>query len=181
MDSQDTDVYLNNEKAVGLTFSYLVGSWSFSFPVTNSLWLSPSITATECRLEGDDIIERVCVIKHLANGAHATHWRQGLVDWGRELAEGNTIGNLASYPIQMYPLDHGYPHVHLIDSQLLTSAGRPKTLAKYRIDRFERMEGPPPWDNDMRAWIERHRYLLLDSWERCQRGGHPYRITGGES
>ena len=75
IDSQDTDVYLNNEKAVGLTFSYLVGSWYFSFPVTNSLWLAPSITATECRLEGDDIIERVCVIKHLANGAHATHWR----------------------------------------------------------------------------------------------------------
>ena len=181
MDSQDTDVYLNNQKAVGLTFSHLVGSWTFSFPVTNPLWLSPSITATECCLEGGDLIERECVIKHLANGAHATHWQQDLVDWGRELAEGSTIGNLASYPIQMYPYDHRPPHVHLIDPQLFTPAGRPKTLAKYRIDRFERMEGRPSWDNYMCSWIERHRDLLLGSWERCQRGGHPYRIPGDGS
>lgn len=180
MDSQDIDVYFNEQKAVGLTFSHLVGSWTFSFPIINSNWLFPSITATECRLVGDDITERVCVIKHLSNSAHAIHWREEMADWGRELAVANTIDSLASYPIQMYPLDHGYPHVHLIDPQLFTPIGRPKTLAKYRVDRFERMEGLPSWDKDMCFWIEQHRDLLLCSWERCQRGGHPYRITGGE-
>ncbi|NMG14474.1 hypothetical protein [Aromatoleum bremense] len=178
MDSLDTDVYFNNQKAVGLSFSHLVGSWAFSFPVANSDWLSSSITASACRLEGEDIAEQACEIQHVANCAHATRWQQNLVDWGRGLTEGNTIGELANYPIQMYPLDHGYPHVHLVDPQRLTPTGRPKTLAKYRIDRFERMEGPPSWDNDMRSWIERHTKLLLSSWGRCQRGQHPYRIMG---
>lgn len=176
-ENQDTDVYFDGQRAIGLTLSHLSESWAISFPIADSPWLSYSVTAIEYLLEGEVIAERTCTIKHLANVAHVHHWQHDLADWDKELANNNTIWTLAGYPIQMYPMDHGYPHVHLIDPQVLDLNGRPKTLAKYRIDRFERMEGPPSWDNRMGEWIERHREQLIRCWERCKRGGHPYCIT----
>jgi len=38
------------------------------------------------------------------------------------------------------------------------------------------LEGRNEWDHAMEAWVKVHRDELLLSWERCQRGGHPYRI-----
>jgi hypothetical protein len=70
-----------------------------------------------------------------------------------------------------YPKEHGHPHVHLVDPQSY------KTLAKFRIDKFARMEGPPRWDTAVRVWVDRNKDELMLSWQRCQRGEHPYRIA----
>jgi hypothetical protein len=166
-----SDVYFENKKTVGITLARLAGSWAFGFPMDNSPWHSPSLTATEWYLDGNDVAHHACTVMHIANEAHATHWQYELYDWGKLLANENIIDKLGSYPIQMYPLDHGYPHVHLIDPQSL------KTLAKYRVDCFERLEGLPDWDKSMYSWIATHQAQLLRSWARCQRGGHPYQIT----
>ncbi|PTR15429.1 hypothetical protein C8R31_10312 [Nitrosospira sp. Nsp2] len=174
------DVYFENNKSLGLTLTHLARSWAFSFPTFNSLWLSPVIKATEWRLVAGGVATSPCSVMHLANEAHALHWKQDLLDWGKNVAKENTISKLGDYPIQMYPMDHGHPHVHLIDPQFSGPKGSTQTLAKYRVDCFERMEGPPRWDKQMRTWIEAHKEQLLCSWGRCQRGGHPYQIQSGE-
>ena len=170
-ENEISDVYFNSKKSVGMTRAHLARSWAFSFPIVNSPWVSPFISATEWYLDGDSVVGRACTVMHLANEAHATHWQYDLCDWGEVLANENIIGELEGYLIEMYPLDHGYLDVHLIDPQLLT------TIAKYRVDCFERLEGPPYWDKNMRSWITTHQDQLLRSWARCKRGGHPYRIT----
>ncbi len=160
-----------------MTLSHLAQSWVFSFPMPNSPWISFDIAATECRLEDQDIGEYACSIRQLASKDHAAHWLNDLADWGREVAADNILWEFADHVIEMYPLDHGYAHVHLVARGEYGAGGRAKTVAKYRIDRFERMEGPPRWDWDMREWIETHKDQLLLSWGRCQKGGHPYRIV----
>jgi hypothetical protein len=60
--------------------------------------------------------------------------------------------------------------LHLLDQ------GSRNSLAKYRIDVFERPEGPPTWDTEMKAWVTQYRDQLLRSWTRCQQGGFPFEL-----
>lgn len=172
----DCEVRFQNRKADGLTHAHLAESWVLSFPLPNSSWLVPDVAVIELCLGTDGLSERECVIKNLGAVDHVRHWGQELADWGRDLASNNVIATIAGFPLMMYPNDHGYAHVHLVDPSM-TKEGRKCTLAKYRIDQFERMEGHPRWDSEIRPWIERHRTDLLIAWERCQQGGHPVQIT----
>ena len=166
-------VYFQEQPTVGMTLAHIDESWAFSFPKVGSPWLSHYVAATEYRQEGGNIIREECEIAHLANETHASHWRQKMNDWGRDVAGNNTIGLISGYMIKMYPCprEHGHPHVHLVDPHSY------KTLAKFRIDKFERMEGPPRWDTPVSVWVDHNRDELMLSWERCQRGAHPYRIA----
>jgi hypothetical protein len=164
-------VYFNGQPTAGLTCARIADSWAFSFPLTGSPWLSPTVVVTEYRQEGENITDSNCEIAHIANLQHALHWRQCLIDWRKTVAENNLIGIVSEHHIEMYPIDHGYPHVHLVAPQLS------KTIAKFRIDKFERMEGIPKWDAEMKIWIELNQDELLRSWKRCQCGGHPYKIV----
>ncbi len=170
------DIYLDGKKAVGLTYAHLAGSWTVSFPVNDSPWISPSIAAIEYSTSGGDVISKDCLIKNLAQVDHVNHWGKQLSDWGLEIAESNIIGKLGELLIVMYPLEHGHPHVHLVDNQLYDINNHRKTLAKYRVDCFERMEGRPQWDGQMREWIENNREKLIRGWKRGKQGGHPYII-----
>ncbi|MBV5347354.1 DUF4160 domain-containing protein [bacterium] len=162
--TQDCEVSFENKKADGLTHAHVAGSWAFSFPVPDSPWLAPQVAATEHCLGVDGLDEHQCAIRNLGTSDHVRHWRQELEDWGRVLAGNNVISSISGYPLLMYPNDHGYPHVHLVDPDIIKE-GRKGTLAKYRVDVFERMEGPPRWDSEVRPWIERHRADLLSSWD----------------
>lgn len=172
---QDCEVNVENQKAHGLTHAHLAGSWALSFPLANPLWLAAEVAAKEICLVADRLTERECAIRNLGTAEHIRHWGQELTDWGRVLAGNNVIATIAGYPLMMYPNDHGYPHVHLVDPSNIID-GRKGTLAKYRIDPFERMEGHPRWDSEIRPWIERYRAELLRSWQRCVEGDHPDRI-----
>jgi hypothetical protein len=163
-------VYFEAQQTIGLSFAHTAKSWAFSFPKEDSPWLAHFVSAVEFFQDGTDINNKECEIPHLANEQHALHWQQLLFDWGRSTANCSKIGTVATYSIVMYPLDHGYPHIHLIDPQSY------KTLAKFRIDQFERMEGPPAWDEEVRVWVNRYRDELIQSWTRCQHGNHPYQI-----
>lgn len=178
--SDDCEVRFASKSAAGLTFAHLAGSWAVSFPVSNSPWTSEIVAALEFRLDAEGVSECNCEIRNLAHEGHACHWAKDLADWGCVLADNYRIGNVAGYAIAMYPLDHLPPHIHLIDPESFTEVNgrrRPKTLAKYRVDRLELMEGASRWNNEMYLWIEDHREALLRSWDRCQRGYHPYCIT----
>jgi len=166
-----SQVYFGGQQTIGLSFAHTAKSWAFSFPKEGSPWLSHFVSAIEYFQDCSDITNKECEIAHLANEQHARQWHQALCDWERVTADNNKIGTVAGYPIVMYPLDHGHPHIHLIDPLSY------KILAKFRIDQFERMQGPPTWDTEVRIWINCNKEELMQSWTRCQRGDHPYLIS----
>jgi hypothetical protein len=83
------------------------------------------------------------------------------------------IAEIDNYTIHMYsaPSEHGHPHIHIVDK--ITH----NTFAKYRIDRFERMQGPPNLDATIRNWISTNRASLLISWQNCMNCMHPIKIA----
>jgi len=137
-----------------------------------SNWFGPSVTAKEMYVnEQGVLLEFNCDIKHFSCIEHVKHWGQSLVDWGKQISQTSRVGDVAGYLILMYsaPLEHGLPHVHVVEGRTQ------KTIAKYRVDQFERMEGRrPDLDSAMQIWIGEHKDLLLSSWARCMKGGHPY-------
>lgn len=172
----DIDIYFEDKIAIGLTCSHLTNSWAFSLPRNDSPWTHFSIDATEYRVDGDIITQLECRLKNLSLDAHVEHWANELVEWGREIAVSNVIGELDNLQIVMYPLDHGNPHIHLIDPESYDSKNHRKTLAIFRIDRFERLEGQPDWDTQITRWVNKYKNDLMSCWERCQKGKHPFRV-----
>ncbi len=172
------ETYFQGDTALGFTLADLAAKewghgWAIS--VANGYWREPTIPAQRIiLLENGDITEpQACQIDHLSNHLHAQSWHDDLLDWGAIVAQSSTLDMLGSHPIVMYsaPLEHNPPHVHLLES----STSR-RTLAKFRIEDFVREKGEPNWDAAMKIWLETYRAQLLCSWERCQRGGHPYRL-----
>jgi hypothetical protein len=167
------EVYFVGGRAIGLTFARLAQSWTFSFPIADSPWLNAAIPAQDVCVDDAGIIhETDCQIQHISCEDHTEYWCAALADWGRHIAESCEIAVVDGHPIDMYlaPREHGHPHVHLVGGI------KRHTMAKYRIDVFERMAGPPDWDPAMRRWIESHRDELLLSWQRCMHGEWPYKI-----
>lgn len=166
------EVYLGDRSAIGLTFAHLQETWACSFPIANSDWLANLVTTKEMSVdEQGALTESDCEIEHLSCIEHVTHWGQSLADWGKKISQSSRVGDVEGYLILMYsaPLEHGVPHVHVVEGK------SQNTIAKYRIDPFERMEGRrPALDSVMQIWIGEHKDLLLSSWIRCMSGGHPY-------
>jgi hypothetical protein len=172
-----TDVYFDAKRGHGLTKAYLIESWAVSFPVPESHWLTDCISATAHRVDGNNYDSFQCSINHLSTDKHADKWKHDLLMWGEEVADNNLIATFDVYNIVMYPLDHEPAHIHLVDSRRISNSKGSRTVAKYRIDKFARLEGPPNWDDGIRAWIKMNQDDLQVLWDLCKKGGHPLRIT----
>jgi Domain of unknown function (DUF4160) len=164
--------------AIGLTLADLAAhqcahGWAISV-ANGSQWSEHQISAERYILSenGDMDAPDGCYIKHLSKSDHLDSWRTQLQDWGAVIAQSCTLDMLGSHPIVMYPApkEHNPPHVHLLSSD------SSYTLAKFRIADFVREEGKPNWDAAMKIWLKTYQTQLLKSWERCQRGGHPYKL-----
>ena len=168
------EVQYQGECASGLTFAWVYSSWAFSFPHKNSPWINPTVSAQEVRIDSNgNLVESECEIQHISCKHHVDHWSAALRDWGRNVANSCKIAVVSGYEIHMYPAprEHGNPHVHIVQG------AEKRTIAKYRVDVYECMEGRlPHLDTLMREWIENNRESLLQSWARCRSGAHPYKI-----
>lgn len=162
----------NGRTSVGMSLADSIKSWTVSFCPSDSEWDKLEIPATKFSIDiHANSVEEACLIKNIGTEIHGTTWRDQLRDWGQNIAITNEIAVVSGNPIDMYPHDHGYPHVHLVSN----FSPRP-TIAKYRVDIFSRMEGPDSYDREMKAWIELNKEQLMHAWERCKRGEHPYKI-----
>jgi hypothetical protein len=169
------EVRIFDKTAIGLTFAHFQKTWACSFPVDDSEWLVYLVKAKEMSVDGQGTLtESDCEIEHLSCIDHVEHWQQSLADWGKRVSQSSQVGKVDGYPILMYsaPSEHGVPHIHVVEGK------SQNTIAKYRIDPFERMEGRrPDLDSVIRSWIGEHKESLLSSWKRCMSGYHPYIVT----
>jgi hypothetical protein len=174
------EVKFQNLSATGLLLANLsgqsgCGSWAASLLLPNTPWDDRNLQIEMFSLgeDGDIACSSTMAINHLASPVHVTSWRRELLDWGKVVLSSCEVDMLREHPIAMYsgPQEHGPPHVHL-----LSSRSDHNTIAKYRIDIFERQKGPPTWDTPMKEWVIRYQDQLLKSWGRCQEGGLPYAL-----
>lgn len=169
------EIYWNGTSADGLNLADSVKSWALSIILDNEHWKQSNITADRCELDsnGDLTTPSPTSIRHLSDLAHIAYWEKEIRDWGATPAQSCILDRVNGHPIVMYqgPKEHNPPHVHRLDKQCRTS------LAKYRIDIFERPKGLPNWDGEMKAWIEQYREQLLRSWLRCQQGSFPFALV----
>lgn len=154
----------------GLTRAYLADTWIWSFG-SRDLWIgNPIVRGDATVLQGDNGLFSRCVdIRNVASEEHAHYWRNSLLAWGAKIAASSTIGYVDEMRVMMYPLDHGLPHVHMVD--------RDGNMYKYRIDAIEALDGAPlEREVGLLRWIVEHRECLLESWRRCQQGMRPLRV-----
>lgn len=169
------EVYWDGKPAHGLTLAVTVQSWAVSLFLDDTVWAQPSVTAQRYELDessGNLNGPSPSDIRHLSDVLHTQHWAAEIRDWGATVAPSCVLGKIKGLSVVMYPgpKEHNPPHVHLLDKQSGNS------IAKYRIDIFERPNGPPTWDAEMKAWVILYREQLLKSWARCQQGGLPFEI-----
>jgi hypothetical protein len=172
----DREVQIAGESGFGLLLAHLSESWSVSLLPTPPKWDQVEIDALKVCLEEVGILESQCTVRHVARPDHVAHWKNQLVEYGFEADGSNVIAKLGDLDVEMYPLDHGYPHIHLVDRRPDGTSRRPVTVAKYRIDKFERMEGGPRYDSELKEFTCRNREHLMRSWNACQRGEHPFQL-----
>jgi hypothetical protein len=180
--AQDHEVKYLGATAFGLSFAdiaatYANHGWAVSsIGGANDQWASHQLSAQRYVLAGDGTLEgpSSCSIGHLNEPEHVQKWENELLDWGSIVAPSCVLGVIGGHPIVMYPgpKEHNPPHVHL-----RVSNNHDGDIAKYRIDDFVREKGAPRWDKEMTEWLTKYKDQLLKSWERCQRGGHPYKLV----
>jgi len=162
------EVHLNGQTAIGLTFAYLQNTWACS--ISRPEWHQTIVSGIKIDQE---LNETPCEIRHVARSQDVDHWEQSLRDWGQFIATTSQIGSINGFSINMYsaPREHGLPHIHIVDRQ------NQKTVAKYRVDVFVRMEGKmKELDQPIKEWVETYKDTLLKSWDRCMRGLRPYEM-----
>ncbi|MBK7003130.1 MAG: DUF4160 domain-containing protein [Rhodoferax sp.] len=168
------EVHWNGQPAHGLVLADVQNSWVFSIEPSHNHWSQPSIPATRHGLEevSAELVVTECKIQNLANTAHCIHWETSIRDWGASVALSCVLDSINGHNIVMYPgpREHNPPHVHVLHK------GSSSTLAKYRIEDCALEDGKPTLNSEMRIWLTQYRDQLLISWERCQRGGTPYRL-----
>ena len=167
----ERELYVDGIRAIGLSMTRIAQTWGCSLPVAGSPWTAHTIGAVEYRLGEKELLQIPCEIRHVSSHDHAVHWAEEIETWGRTIATTNVVAEHDGYLVLMYPLDHAPPHVHLFND------GTKQTIAKYRFDFFERLEGPPTWDAHFRKWLNDKRPDLFLSWARCLRGQHPLQIV----
>jgi hypothetical protein len=175
-----SEVNYKGISAHGLTMADLVArdwqqGWVIGLSWSDARWAQPEIEASRFVLTDNGTFEgpQSCRISHISTTSHVNHWRRALIDWGALVSPSSWLVDIAGHPLVMYsaPREHNPPHIHLLES-----SSSSKTLAKYRIDVFERASGPPTWDVRVGEWVTEHRKALMRSWMRCQTGGKPYTI-----
>lgn len=112
-------------------------------------------------------------LRHLSIIDHVETWKSEIISYGYKRSNSRTIKNFGGYSIVMYPgpKEHNPPHVHLI------SQDSKSDIAKYRIDVPLKIKGSQTeFHTDILEWINSNKNDLLNSWQHCQLGNHPFNI-----
>jgi hypothetical protein len=177
--SADSEIHMNAQSTAGMAHAHDMDSWCVSFPITDSPWVAPCLDAHLVCLTADGLTETTCEIRNLATTSHVVYWQARLITWGAQASGDFCIATFGELCITMYPNDHLPPHIHLVNPATridIDGRIRRQPVARYRIDRFERLSGKPGYDREIEAWVAKHIASLMRCWQTCQLGERPFRI-----
>lgn len=166
----DCELSVGGRPGEGITRAHLAESWAWSLGSSDTRSEEYEIHAEKTTIDGD--AATMVAVRNLATVQHGERWVQELAEWGQCPSANHVIAEFNGRIIIMYPLDHGYAHVHV------HGRDEPSLNAKYRVDEFKPLtdRNPPGLDGFMEAWIAEHRESLLLSWARCQAGKYPLQL-----
>lgn len=166
------DVKVGERVGDGVTRAHLANSWVWSLGNEPTASHSHIIPANAYELNGNgDVVTEGVEIRNLASEAHAAHWEDAMAGWGKQWSRNCVIGIVSGHQVIMYPLDHGYPHIHV------KSTNPPVQSYKFRIDKFGALtDSPVALTASIGTWVGEHANSLMESWRRCQKGMHPLSI-----
>ncbi len=175
LDHFGCEVRCNGVAGGGITRAHLMGSWVWSLGNEDTGTNREVIAGEKWSLDEDgELVQGAIEVMNLAERVHSDRWREVITAWGQEVSESCVIGHVEGNCVIMYPLDHGYPHIHVVSP---TFGNR---TFKYRVNPFECLNSAPhPLDSVLRPWVEQHLPVLMESWRRCSEGKHPLKIDGG--
>lgn len=169
--SLDCELYCNERAGDGITRAYINESWTWSIGHEGQASMQ-YIDAVKSSLNMPDSEVQV---QNIANQHHSRAWHEQMALWGQTASQNHQICTYQGYQIIMYPLDHGYPHIHI------KRADMPELNAKYRVDVAEELtENSIELNGIILPWVISNQVALLESWRRCQSGKYPLRISGQE-
>lgn len=168
--SLECELSCNGLRGEGITRAHIADTWAWSMGSAETGSAEDSIQAVKTSIdaEGNANVN----VTNLASRQHFDRWQDDLQVWGKSVSNNHVIAFLDRYLVIMYPLDHGYPHIHvqIRDDDRLN--------AKYRVDVSEPLTKQRPAGLDLliEPWIAQRREQLLLSWDRCQAGGFPLKL-----
>lgn len=166
----DCELSVDGRCGEGITRAHLAESWAWSlgFPATGAA--GDEIQADKTSINGAPTMK--VAVRNLACTLHGERWANDLAEWGMRPSDSHVIAEVDGLVLIMYPLDHGYPHIHV------HARDEPSLNAKYRVDKFEPLtnKNPPGLDGVIEAWIAQHYEPLMQSWVRCQAGKFPLKL-----
>lgn len=166
----DCELSVDGRCGEGITRAHLAESWAWSLGTPAMGAAGDAIQADKMAI--DSAATTKVVVRNLACMRHGERWANDLAEWGTRPSDNHVIAEVDGLVFIMYPLDHGYAHIHV------HARDKPSLNAKYRVDKFEPLTNmnPPGLDGVMEDWIAEHREPLLQSWVRCQAGKFPLKL-----
>lgn len=168
--SLECELSCNGRSGEGVTRAHIADSWTLSVACEAAGSDRYCIRAEKISIETNTKVE--VDVRNLAAADHFERWIDDLKAWGKQTSSNHVVAALDRYQIIMYPLDHGYAHIHV------RAYDEPRLNAKYRVDKFEPLTNNRPVGLDalIEPWIAQRREELVQSWERCQAGGFPLKL-----
>jgi hypothetical protein len=136
-------------------------------------WSRDEVEVEYTRVEADAVVTTTVVVPNLSGLASIARHRKLIASIGRDMSSSSLVCRGDGFVVRMWSEDHDPPHFHV-----LPRASTSRTLAKYRIDTLEVMEGKlgAALRNRVNDWARRNAVQLMENWHLCRNGDHPMRL-----
>ncbi len=166
------EINFQGKSAIGMLWAKQNESSILSFPFPPS-WGEPHVPAQFREMNEEANVTSTDVqIPNLSRPEHVATHRALITNYGRTLSESSVVYRGDGFVVCMYVNDHPLPHFHVL------GANAPETLARYTIETLDLMSGelPGALRKRVREWARRRRNDLMQCWERCRTGRHPFQL-----
>jgi hypothetical protein len=162
-------VMFENRNGVGLLWARKTNSFVLSIGFIPT-WNQASLAAKHIEIGAGGETTTDITIPNIANVEHVDQHRELIVNYGRVISASSLVFTGDDFVIRMFFDDHDPPHFHVMSRE-----EHPRTIAKYRIDFLEVLEGqlPARIRKTVIDWALERQQQLLNNWDRCRRGEHP--------
>jgi hypothetical protein len=167
-----SDVRFQGQQTFGLLWAHTNSSAVLSLALA-AHWEPNEITAQLEELsESGFLISSDISVPNISNIRHVDDHRQ-LLTIERAETSSSIVYDGNDFVARFYFFDHNPPHFHVC------STGHPRTtLATFNIRMLNVLEGklPSGMERTVRTWAESRTADLMENWNRCSQGQHPFPI-----